>query len=468
MRFGARALALSQDGMTLAVGASGESSSASGVNGNELDESSPLSGGVFVFGRASGVWIQEAYIKSPAPDVWDVFGLSLALSADGAMLVVGAINESSQAVDVDGDMFNNSVSFSGAVYVYRRCATAWCFDRYLKAPVSYYGLRFGEVAVSRDGRRLFVGAEGERGRSDAGLYDSYYEGAGAVYVFAADAGSWVFEARLKEPIARTLHRFGQRFAVSSGGDLVVVGVPYEESSARLVNGDMSDESFYQAGAAYVYRRDGGTWQFEAYLKTSVVETVDSRVSFGFGKFVAVSPDGLLIAIGTYDDNVRAGGDAGGHLIPLPRSGAVQVFRRDPVTGWVFEAFLDATVPQQSMEFGSSVSFSEDGRMLAVSAVLEAGAGTGVNPAPAPRGFPQSGAVYLFKRIGSTWERFADLKPLSRKADRSFGASLQFSTDGTELFIGADDDSPVPGVYSNEFGTGLQGAGGVYVFGIQNP
>src|SRR4029077_6112040 len=45
-------LSLSADGNLLAVGASGEASSATGINGNQSDRSRPGAGAVYVFARA--------------------------------------------------------------------------------------------------------------------------------------------------------------------------------------------------------------------------------------------------------------------------------------------------------------------------------------------------------------------------------------------------------------------------------
>src|SRR5258708_31656114 len=62
-QFGA-SLALSGDGNTLAVGATGESSSATGINGNQADTSMAGSGAVYVFTRTGTAWSQQAYVKA--------------------------------------------------------------------------------------------------------------------------------------------------------------------------------------------------------------------------------------------------------------------------------------------------------------------------------------------------------------------------------------------------------------------
>ena len=57
-------VALSADGNTLAVSAYWEASNATGINGNQKDESIPQAGAVYVFTRAGNAWTQQAYVKA--------------------------------------------------------------------------------------------------------------------------------------------------------------------------------------------------------------------------------------------------------------------------------------------------------------------------------------------------------------------------------------------------------------------
>src|SRR5205814_867495 len=51
------------DGDTLIVGAYGESSSATGVNGNQSDTTASGSGAAYIFVRNGTSWSQQAYLK---------------------------------------------------------------------------------------------------------------------------------------------------------------------------------------------------------------------------------------------------------------------------------------------------------------------------------------------------------------------------------------------------------------------
>ncbi|MCY3731590.1 MAG: FG-GAP repeat protein [Rhodospirillaceae bacterium] len=83
-------VAISRDGMTLAVGAPYESSAATGINGDQADNSLFGAGAVYVFTRAGDTWVQQAYIKASNAGFDDQFGSTVALSADGDTLAVTA------------------------------------------------------------------------------------------------------------------------------------------------------------------------------------------------------------------------------------------------------------------------------------------------------------------------------------------------------------------------------------------
>ena len=57
-----------------------------------------------------------------------------------------------------------------------------------------------------------------------------------------------------------------------------------------VNGDQTDTSVDNAGAAYVFARAGGTWTQQAYLKPYVTGPFGTP-THNFGRFVAASHDG---------------------------------------------------------------------------------------------------------------------------------------------------------------------------------
>lgn len=115
-RFGT-AFALSGDGNTLAVGASGEDSGATCIDGDQGDAVF-FSGAAYLFNRNAGTWAQRAYVKASNTDVGDVFGYALAFDDNGGTLAVSAVNEGSAASGIGGDQTDDSAPLSGAVYLY--------------------------------------------------------------------------------------------------------------------------------------------------------------------------------------------------------------------------------------------------------------------------------------------------------------------------------------------------------------
>lgn len=112
------ALALSSDGNTLVVGARYEDSNATGVGGDQTNNTPTNSGAAYAFVRSGGTWAQRSYVKASNTGSGDQFAWSLALSADGNTLAVGANNEDSNATGVGGNPDDDSVSNSGSAYLY--------------------------------------------------------------------------------------------------------------------------------------------------------------------------------------------------------------------------------------------------------------------------------------------------------------------------------------------------------------
>ena len=76
--------------------------------------------------------------------------------------------------------------------------------------------------------------------------------AGAAYVFVRTGSAWSQQAYLKASNTDTSDRFGGSVAIS--GDTIVVGAEFEDSNAVDVNGDASNDTVADSGAAYVFVR----------------------------------------------------------------------------------------------------------------------------------------------------------------------------------------------------------------------
>src|SRR5215510_5346591 len=78
----------------------------------------------------------------------------------------------------------------------------------------------------------------------------------------AARGAMSQQAFLKASNTDVYDQFGYSLALA--GDTLVASAYFEASAATGINGDQADNSAYQAGAAYVFVRDGTNWSQQAY------------------------------------------------------------------------------------------------------------------------------------------------------------------------------------------------------------
>jgi hypothetical protein len=370
------AVALSADGATLAVSAPYEDSRATGVNGDQTDNSMKNSGAVYVFTRTGRRWLQQAYIKASNTgenDEGDQFGYSIALSGDGAVLAVGAIGEDSAATGVNGNQADNSATGSGAVYLFNRSGAMWMQQAYVKSSLARPNVMFGySVALDRNASTLAVGEfDADRGR-------------GALYMFGHSGSVWTQQARLQASNAEPQDSMGCWVSISDDGNTVAAGSLDEDSLLTGVqppdkgaNDEATDTS---AGAAYVFVRAGGTWTQQAFIKATNAGKED-----WFGVRLALSGDGNTLAVSAPNEGGGSKGINGKQDDrTAPQSGAVYVYLRSGAA-WSPHAYIKASNAAEYDELGSAVALNRDGRLLAAGAHFQDG------------GVTDSGAVYVYSR-----------------------------------------------------------------------
>ena len=347
-------------------------------------------------------------------------------------------------------------------------------------------------SVGTDGVRYITGAPNEDSATDPmNLADAGEPNSGAAFIYARQGKAWGFEAALKAPNADS-RGIGDRFgwAVAIDGDRAVVGAPFEDSATTNPN----DNSLQDAGAAYVYRRQGTAWVFETYLKSP-----HPTANGYFGYSVAISGDTIVVGAyfddqyagnslqiatagqahvyrrsgtawsleqslgvdettGAYDglgfsvaidgDRIVAGAYAGHRTVG--GAGAARIFARSGTT-WTLEAQIEPGVPMVHDYFGASVAIEGDTVVVGASA-LE----TSNTDLP--------GAAYVFTRAGGVWQQQAQLLASNGEADDQFGRGVAIAGDRiavsawTEDEVGAGIAAP-PGSNAN----GAQDAGAVYLF-----
>lgn len=275
-----------------------------------------------------------------------------------------------------------------------------------------------EVALSSDGLTLAV-ADPDADVGELSVQDE----AGLVFIYEKTNSGWVERQTISAPMPDADDHFGYELALNADGSLLVVGVPDEDSSSAVINGDQSDNFRIDAGAVYTYRKVlSGTWSFDSYIKPSV----SSSYGDGFGAGLALDDSGNQLAVASNNN------------------GRVFVFARDSGGDWNQEFIIE----DEAITFGDRVSVSADGTVLAASAYDEA---------------LTDHVVYTYARTPiNTWEQ-QDLIA-STSGTHYFGREVKLSGDAQTLFVGDTlNSSGFPGINVNEADTSVTNSGAAYIY-----
>ncbi|RSD31815.1 FG-GAP repeat protein [Vibrio pectenicida] len=392
------------------------------------------------------------YIKAFNSGSHDEFGFSLSLSQNGELLVVGAPFEQSNATGINSSgSSDNSLIQAGAAYIFRFDNNRWDQEAYVKASNTGETHVFGmNVSLSSDGNTLAVAAPGERTN---GI------NAGAVYVYRFNAGAWGEEAILRGSNTETSDFFGNSLALSGDGNTIVVGATEEASLSTGINGDQGNDPMLteDAGAAYLFRFQSGSWTQEAYIKASNTNAGDR-----FGSSVALSDDGNILAVGaTNEQSDSTEVNVGQSNNSLTEAGAVYIYKF--TTNWAQEAYLKPLNTGTGDLFGSSVALSSNGNILAVGASGESSSSNEINIGVNDNSASQSGAAYIFRFSDTEWSQRAYIKASNSGTEDYFGVSVSLSEDGNTLAVGASsEDSNSQGV-NGEDNNNTANSGAAYTF-----
>lgn len=422
-------IAFSADGSTMAVGS---------------DEDVSGGGGVYLFHNNAGTWTQTGYVTASNAELDDLFGTSVALSADGSILAVGAYGEDGDSASVVGG-YNNNASASGAVYLFNNINDNWTQTKYLKASDAASSDFFGySVALSPDGVTLAVAAIQQN------------IGNGKVYLFSGSGSTWVENTPILTASNAGLNdQFGHAIALVAYGTpstlTLAVGAPLEDGDATgVTTGAIAAEvsPVMNSGAVYLFSDSSGSWTQDAYIKPLVTTISDS-----FGQSVALSADGTTLAVGAYLEDTS-----------VTDSGAAYVFS-DGGSGWAQTALLKASNPGNGDWFGEHLTLSADGNVLAVGAYREDSGATGINgdqgDDPTNTDF---GAVYLFSHDNGSWSQKAYIKASNSDAGDWFGRSVALSPDGNTLATGALGElSTTTGINGDQTNNAGAQHGAVYLY-----
>ena len=311
------------------------------------------SGAVYIYEQTSGQWTQQARLTAPTPTPWEQVGFAVALSDDA--LVVGCPPLLNYAPP----------TATGHAYVFRRSGAGWTLEATLLPNGSALKLFGNAVAISGD--TAVVGAP------DADTAGGTRTG--AAFVFVRQNGQWIQQAQLVGSEGAPGDSSGSAVAIER--DMIAMGSPGDGPGS---------------GAVYVFSRLGASWTEQAVLRATTAKPNDR-----LGASVAIS-----------DERMVAG--APGPQFGSRTPGYAHVYARTAV-GWTEQARLNPPSPQTRGRFGTAVSITEHGRVLA--------------------GDPLSRKAFIFASVDGSWQQ-RDV--LDGVLAGSFGSSI--CATGDTAVIGA--------------------------------
>jgi hypothetical protein len=399
---------IAMSGDTLVVGAIGEDSAATKIDGDQSDNSASNAGAAYVFVRRAGRWEQQAYLKAGDAAAGDYFGARVAIEGD--TIVVGAVR-------VDLFMSSGLPNRPGAAYVFTRTDGHWAQTARLAADGGgAAGNMFGtSLAISGD--TIVVGAMRDGGD-------------GAAYVFTRNGSDWLQLPKLKAKSTSGVSGFGTSVALSN--DTLIVGSSEDDSPTS------------GAGSAYVFQRKGATWEQQQRL---VPDPASPGGSFGLA--VAIRGDRALVSAPRASslDSLAA---SPGEVFAYRRTGGM----------WSQTQRLRAILPRASDSFGSGLALTDTAALIG--ACSDPSGAKGVGADAARRDSLYSGAGYLYAYENDEWTLSAYLKASNTGAYDSFGFSAALS--GDALALGANwERSKSTGINGNGEDDSLDAAGAVYIF-----
>ena len=294
------------------------------------------------------------------------------------------------SIDLDGDSLivgaprhNAGGVSSGAAYVFQAGEEGWTQRGKLFDDDTAIEDRFG-AAVAISGGTAIVGSSRD---DDAGT------NAGAVYIFVRQSREWPLQAKLNSDDARPGDLFGDAVAIS--GEIALVGASGADAAGP------------ESGAAYIFVRRGDTWSQQAKLIGNDTAALDR-----FGAAVFIEGDTAIVGAHGSD---TTGTDAGAAYVFVNTGGA-----------WTQQAKLTATDAVPGDLFGFSVGLSGDSAVVGAYRATAAG--------------PDSGAAYIFTRVGTQWRQSAKLSPKDADVGDLFGYTVAIN--GDTALIGAPKDDHV--------------------------
>ena len=342
-----------------------------------------------------------------------LFGASIAVSSNGSTVVVGAPREYRK--------------HTGAAFVFVRSGSTWSQQAELQdSEINPYEGFGASVALSADGNTTAIAGPGENDSN------------GAVWVYTRSGSNWSEQTQLvadctsecaNQGTGETSGLFGASIGLSSDGNTLIAGAPYDETS----------EGAYDEGAAWVFTRSGSSWSEQAKLLADCTSSCTNEGSgesaYGdFGAAVALSGDGDTAVIGAPDDESGIGASW-----IFARSGSSWSEQSKLVADCTSSCANEGTGESDTGDFGNSVAVSEDGSTALIAGDYDSSG---------------KGAAWIFKSSGASWAEQTELvgdctsscanQGTGESGNGEFGSSTALSSDGDAAVIGARGDEAAIG------------------------
>ncbi|KAA3633661.1 MAG: T9SS C-terminal target domain-containing protein [Bacteroidetes bacterium] len=230
------------------------------------DDNGFFSGSAYVFIRQGDQWIQEAKLLPSDGATDDKFGRSVAIDDDLAV--------------VCGVLDDDNGEDSGSVYIFRRNGSSWTEEAKITPDDGASNDRFGRsISIAGDYVAISAAQKDENGM----------DGSGSAYVFKYQGGQWIQQSKLVPDDLGEGDLMG--YCISSNEEFVAI-------SAHL-----NDEWASDAGAVYLFQRNGDQWSETAKLTAENPGEMDH-----FGISVDISENTLVVGapLDQSDDEVECG------------------------------------------------------------------------------------------------------------------------------------------------------------------
>lgn len=241
------------DGLGVRIGLYSNGSTAGSTNGS-----------VRIYIRSGSTWTMEQEVSCSTTGGNQSFGYGISFDYNGSRFVSKTFNY-------------------GRIFVFVRSGSTWTEEQLIT--VSYNFNAQNNLSMDANGTRFAIGGPGV---TTGGVQS------GAVYIYVRSGSTWTQEQELSATDKAANDNFGNSLAISDDGIKIVIGATYADPSG-LSN----------AGAAYVFIRNGSTWTQEAKLTAS-----DKFANQLYGYSVTISNDRQYALIGS---NTQTGNNKGAYV-----------------------------------------------------------------------------------------------------------------------------------------------------------